>query len=112
MNGSPTQTAMMEFAAWPKPACTGLDGVCGWNSACLTGRCSIFPTCVLGVVVSLVALQFLIDLKGLREIRRESPQEYALAVMTAAVVLPGSGAGDPARDGFVYCVWCAQLPSA
>jgi MFS superfamily sulfate permease-like transporter len=41
---------------------------------------------VLGVLVFLVALR-LIDLRALRDIRAESPQEYALAVMTAAVVL-------------------------
>jgi MFS superfamily sulfate permease-like transporter len=34
----------------------------------------------------MVALR-LIDLKGLRDIRTESPQEFALAVMTAAVVV-------------------------
>jgi MFS superfamily sulfate permease-like transporter len=38
------------------------------------------------VLVFLVALR-LIDLKALRDIRAESPQEYAMAVMTAAVVL-------------------------
>ena len=67
----------------------------------LTGPLQYLPTCVLGVLVFLVALK-LIDLKGLRDIRAESPQEFALAVMTAAVVLlVGVEAGDRAGDGGV-----------
>jgi MFS superfamily sulfate permease-like transporter len=52
----------------------------------LTGPLQYLPTGVLGVLVFLVALR-LIDLKALRDIRSETPQEYGLAVMTAAVVL-------------------------
>jgi len=52
----------------------------------LTGPLQYLPTCVLGVLVFLVALR-LIDLKGLRDIRAESPQEFALALSTAAVVV-------------------------
>jgi SulP family sulfate permease len=52
----------------------------------LTGPLQYLPRCVLGVLVFLVALR-LIDLKGLRNIRAESPQEYGLAIATAAVVL-------------------------
>ena len=52
----------------------------------LTGPLQYLPTCVLGVLVFLVALR-LINFKELHEIRGESPQEYALAVMTAVVVV-------------------------
>jgi MFS superfamily sulfate permease-like transporter len=53
---------------------------------CLTGPLQYLPTCVLGAMVFLVALR-LIDFAELRNIRSESPQEYALATMTAAVVV-------------------------
>jgi MFS superfamily sulfate permease-like transporter len=52
----------------------------------LTGPLQHLPTCVLGAMVFLVALR-LIDFAELRNIRSESLQEYALAVMTAAVVV-------------------------
>jgi len=41
---------------------------------------------VLGAIVFFIAIR-LIDLRGLRDIRRESPGEYVLAVFTAAVVV-------------------------
>jgi MFS superfamily sulfate permease-like transporter len=41
---------------------------------------------VLGAIVFLIAVR-LIDVRGLSEIRRESPGEFALAVFTAAVVV-------------------------
>jgi MFS superfamily sulfate permease-like transporter len=52
----------------------------------LTGPLQHLPTCVLGAMVFLVALR-LIDFPELRNIRSESPQEYALAAMTALVVV-------------------------
>jgi SulP family sulfate permease len=52
----------------------------------LTGPLQYLPTSVLGVLVFLVALR-LINLVELKNIRSESPQEYALALMTAAVVV-------------------------
>jgi MFS superfamily sulfate permease-like transporter len=52
----------------------------------LTGPLQDLPTCVLGAMVFLVAMR-LIDFGELRNIRAESPQEYALAVMTAGVVV-------------------------
>jgi MFS superfamily sulfate permease-like transporter len=52
----------------------------------LTGPLQHLPTCVLGAMVFLVALR-LIDFGELKNILAESPQEYALAVMTAAVVV-------------------------
>jgi MFS superfamily sulfate permease-like transporter len=87
VNGSPTQTAMMEDAG-------GRSQMAQVSTAVVVALVLLFlaeplqylPTCVLGVLVLLVALR-LIDLRALRDIRAESKQEYALAVMTAAVVL-------------------------
>lgn len=87
VNGSPTQTAMMEDAGGQSQmAQVATAVVVGLVLLFLTRPLQYLPTCVLGVLVFLVALR-LIDLKGLRDIRAESPQEYALAVMTAAVVV-------------------------
>lgn len=87
VNGSPTQTAMMELAGGQSQLSQVTTAVVvGTVLLFLTGPLQYLPICVLGVLVFLVALH-LIDLKGLREIRSESPQEYALAVMTAAVVV-------------------------
>ena len=52
----------------------------------LTKPLQYLPRCVLGAIVFFIAVR-LIDVRGLREIRRESPEEYALAVFTAAVVV-------------------------
>jgi SulP family sulfate permease len=87
VNGSPTQTAMMESAgAKSQFAQITTALVVGVVLLFLTGPLQYLPTCVLGVLVFLVALR-LINFKELHEIRGESPQEYALAVMTALVVV-------------------------
>jgi MFS superfamily sulfate permease-like transporter len=87
VNGSPTQTAMMEDAGGRSQMTqVAMAVVVALVLLFLTRPLEYLPTCVLGVLVFLVALR-LIDWKGLGEIRTESPQEYALAVMTAAVVL-------------------------
>ena len=87
VNGSPTQTAMMEDAGGQSQlAQVSAAAVVALVLLFLTGPLQYLPTCVLGVLVFLVALH-LIDLKALRNIRSETPQEYGLAVMTAAVVL-------------------------
>ena len=52
----------------------------------LTKPLQYLPRCVLGAIVFFIAVR-LIDVRGLRNIRRESPGEYALAVFTAAVVV-------------------------
>jgi sulfate permease, SulP family len=52
----------------------------------LTKPLQYLPRCVLGAIVFFIAVR-LIDTRGLRDIRRESPGEYALAVFTAAVVV-------------------------
>jgi high affinity sulfate transporter 1 len=86
VNGSPTQTAMMEDAGGHSQVAQVTTAlIVGLVLLFLTGPLQYLPTCVLGVLVFLVALR-LVDLRALRDIRSESPQEYALAVMTAAVV--------------------------
>ena len=87
VNGSPTQTAMMEDAGGKSQmAQLATAVVVGVVLLFLTGQLEHLPTCVLGAMVFLVALR-LIDFGELRNILAESPQEYALAVMTAAVVV-------------------------
>jgi SulP family sulfate permease len=87
VNGSPTQTAMMEGAgAKSQFAQVTTALVVAVVLLFLTGPLQHLPTCVLGVLVFLVALR-LINFKELHEIRGESPQEYALAIMTAVVVV-------------------------
>ncbi len=87
VNGSPTQTAMMEDAGGQSQmAQVTTAAVVALVLLFLTRPLQFLPTCVLGVLVFLVALR-LIDFKALRDIRAQSPQEFALAVMTAAVVV-------------------------
>ena len=87
VNGSPTQTAMMEDAGGRSQfAQVTTAVVVGAVLLFLTGPLQHLPTCVLGAMVFLVALR-LIDFPELRNIRSESPQEYALAAMTALVVI-------------------------
>ncbi len=87
VNGSPTQTAMMEDAGGKSQmAQVATAVVVGVVLLFLTGPLQYLPTSVLGVLVFLVALR-LIDFKELHNIRSESPQEFGLAVMTAVVVV-------------------------
>lgn len=87
VNGSPTQTAMMEDAGGQSQlAQVATAAVVALVLLFFTHPLQYLPTAVLGVLVFMVALR-LIDLKALRDIRSESPQEYALAITTAAVVL-------------------------
>jgi MFS superfamily sulfate permease-like transporter len=87
VNGSPTQTAMMEGAGGRSQLAQVTTAVVvGVVLLFLTGPLQHLPTCVLGAMVFLVAMR-LIDFAELRNILAESPQEYALAVMTAVVVV-------------------------
>jgi MFS superfamily sulfate permease-like transporter len=52
----------------------------------LTKPLQYLPRCVLGAIVFFIAVR-LIDVRGLRDIQRESPGEYNLALFTAAVVV-------------------------
>ena len=87
VNGSPTQTAMMEDAGGQSQlAQVATAAVVALVLLFFTRPLQYLPTAVLGVLVFMVALR-LIDLKSLRDIRSQSPQEYALAIMTAAVMM-------------------------
>jgi MFS superfamily sulfate permease-like transporter len=52
----------------------------------LTGPLHYLPRCVLGAIVFTIAVG-LVDVRGLRDILRESPGEFRLALITAAVVV-------------------------
>ena len=87
VNGSPTQTAMVESSgARSQMAQISTAAVVALVLLFLTRPLQYLPHCVLGAIVFLIAVR-LIDLRGLRNIRRESPQEFALALITAVVVV-------------------------
>jgi MFS superfamily sulfate permease-like transporter len=87
VDGSPTQTAMVERAGgrsqWAHLSAAALVALV---LLFLTGPLKYLPQCVLGAVVFTIAIG-LIDLRGLRAIRRESSAEFYLAVTTAAIVV-------------------------
>jgi len=86
VNGSPTQTAMAERAgARSQVAQVVFAGVVALVLLFATGPLQFLPRCVLAAVVFTIAVG-LVDLAGLAAIRRESPGEFSLAVVTAAAV--------------------------
>jgi SulP family sulfate permease len=87
VNGSPTQTAMAEGAgSQSQLAQVSTAVVVAGVLLFLTKPLQYLPVCVLGALVFLVAIR-LVDWKSLRDIRVESPQEFALAMTTAVVVV-------------------------
>jgi sulfate permease, SulP family len=87
VNGSPTQTAMAERAgARSQVAQLVFAGVVLVVLLVLTGPLQYLPRCVLAGIVFTIAVG-MIDVRGLRDIRRESPGEFDLAVITAATVV-------------------------
>ena len=87
VNGSPTQTAMVESTgAKSRLARISTAVVVAIVLLFFTHPLQYLPRCVLGSIVFIVACR-LVDISGLREIRRESPGEFALAFTTAAVVV-------------------------
>ncbi len=87
VNGSPTQTAMVESSGGRSQlAQVSTAVVVAFVLLFLTRPLQYLPRCVLAAIVFVIAVR-LIDLRGLRDIYRESPGEYYLAVMTAAVVV-------------------------
>ena len=87
VNGSPTQSAMADRAgARSQIAQLAFAGVVLIVLLFLTGPLQYLPRCVLASIVFTIAIG-MIDLKGLRNIRRESPGEFYLAVITAAAVV-------------------------
>ena len=87
VNGSPTKTAMVDTAG----------GRSQWSHLTtaavvllvllfLTRPLSFLPNAVLSAIVFLIGIK-LVDHRGLAEILRERPGEYALALVTAATVV-------------------------
>jgi MFS superfamily sulfate permease-like transporter len=87
VNGSPTQTAMADRAG-ARSQLTQLvfAGIVLLVLLALTGPLQYLPRSVLAAIVFTIAVG-MIDIAGLRDIRRESPGEFYLAVVTAAVVV-------------------------
>ncbi len=87
VNGSPTQTAMVEASG-------GRSQISHLTTAAvvavvllfLTGPLRFLPTCVLSAIVFVVAIG-LIDMRGLRDLQRRSPNEFIVAILTAAMVV-------------------------
>ena len=87
VNGSPTQTAMADAAGSRSQfAQIIFAGIVLLVSVFLTGPLQYLPRCVLASLVFTIAVG-MIDLRGLREIGRESPGELRLALLTAAAVI-------------------------
>jgi MFS superfamily sulfate permease-like transporter len=87
VNGSPTQTAMADRAgAKSQMAQVGLSAAVLVVLLFLSGELQYLPRCVLAAIVFTIAVG-MIDLKGLLGIRRESPGEFYLALITAATVV-------------------------
>jgi len=87
VNGSPTQTAMADSAgARSQLAQLVFAGVVLLVLLFLTGPLQYMPRCVLASLVFTIAFG-MIDARGLRDIRCESPGEFYLAVVTAAAVV-------------------------
>jgi sulfate permease, SulP family len=87
VDGSPTQTAMVESSGGQSQlAQVTTAAVVALVLLFLTKPLQYLPRCVLGAIVFFIAVR-LIDLRGLRDIRCESPGEYRLAWITAATVV-------------------------
>jgi SulP family sulfate permease len=87
VDGSPTQTAMVEGSGGQSQlAQVATAVVVAVVLLCLTKPLQYLPRCALGAIVFVIATR-LVDLGGLRDIRRESPGEFALALLTAVFVV-------------------------
>jgi sulfate permease, SulP family len=87
VDGSPTQTAMVESSGGQSQLAQVATAIAvAFVLLFLTKPLQYLPRCVLGAIVFVIAVR-LIDIRGMRDIRRESPGEFALALFTAAVVV-------------------------
>jgi sulfate permease, SulP family len=87
VNGSPTQTAMVESAgAQSQVAQLSTAAVVALVLLFFTKPLAYLPHCVLGALVFMIAIR-MIKLQSLADIRPESPGEFALAITTALVVV-------------------------
>jgi high affinity sulfate transporter 1 len=87
VNGSPTKTAMVDAAG-------GRSQWCHLTTATVvlmvllffTKPLSFLPNAVLAAIVFLIGVK-LVDFRGLAEIRRSKPREFAIAIVTAVTVV-------------------------
>jgi sulfate permease, SulP family len=87
VNGSPTQTAMVERSGGESQvAHVATAAVVALVLLFLTHPLQYLPKCVLGAIVFIVAIR-LVNLRAMYSIRHESPGEWALAMITMAVVV-------------------------
>jgi len=87
VNGSPTQTATADHVgARSQLSQLVLAGVVVLVLLYLTGPLQYLPRCVLASIVFTIAVG-MIDAARLRDIHRESPGEFYLALVTAATVV-------------------------
>ena len=87
VNGSPTQTAMVEsVGSQSQIAQIATAATVAIVLLFLTRPLQYLPQCVLGAMVFLVAIH-MVNLRSLRDIRKESPAEFWLAVLTALFVI-------------------------
>ena len=87
VNGSPTQTAMLESAgAQSQVAQLATACVVTLVLLFLTRPLQYLPQCVLGALVFMIAIR-LIKLRTILELRHESRGDFALSLTTAAVVV-------------------------
>jgi sulfate permease, SulP family len=87
VNGSPTQTAVVESSGGRSQiAHLTTAGIVAFVLLFLTGPLHYLPRCVLAAIVFTIAAR-LIDVRGLRNILRETPGEFELALITATVVV-------------------------
>jgi len=87
VNGSPTKTAMVDDAGGRSQlAQLATVAVVLVVLLVLTRPLSYMPEAVLAAVVFLIGIK-LIDVKGMREVRRRRPVEFAVALATAVTVV-------------------------
>jgi MFS superfamily sulfate permease-like transporter len=87
VNGSVTQTSMAEgFGGRSQMTACAVATMVLIVLLFLTGPIQYLPHCVLGAIVFLVAIR-LLKVRELRDIRKESPGEFILALTTAGVVV-------------------------
>jgi MFS superfamily sulfate permease-like transporter len=87
VNGSPTQTAMLESCGGRSQlANLGTAATVGLVLLLLTGPLKFLPLCVLGVIVFLVAVR-MIDIRGFRDLWHCSRKEFHVALFTALCVV-------------------------
>ena len=87
VNGSPTQTAMVEGAgAQSQCAQLATAAIVALVLLFLARPLEYLPRCVLGALVFMIAIR-MIKLRTILAMRRESPGEFGLALITAVVVV-------------------------